>query len=178
MENKKIVLQSPAPLNDGGKSLYAPYIWGVVCGIILGILFELSLLSMFVGIFIVGGGLFGLLIGWGIKNKIIQYRCFGLRTLRFQADVLLPYPELWQRLVQVFGPMNIIMQVNQDGSICVPYDGLLYDIILYGDNSFAICWRQSMVNAIMRQGYYISIYKKAGIAMGMIAYHVQKACQA
>lgn len=53
----------------------------------------------------------------------------------------------------------------------------MYDVIFNEDNSFTVYWHQSALKAFLSQGYYISIYKKAVVAMGIIAYHVQKACQ-
>lgn len=175
MQNEKIVLKSPAPLNDGGKSQTKICIIAMVCGMFLGVLFAIASGIHLMG-YILGFGLFGLLVGWGIKNKVLKFKSNMLRTMRFMVDEKPSYPELYQRLLPLFGRLNIKMEMNSNGSICIPYDGLIYDVIYNKDDTFSVHWRQSGFKAFMQQGYYISIYKKAVVAMGIIAYHVQRVC--
>ena len=175
MFNEKIVLETSAPLNDGGKSQTKICIIAMMCGILLGMIFAITSRAHLVG-YILVFGLFGLLVGWGIKNKVLKYKSNILRTMRFMVDEKPSYSELYQRLFPLFRQLNIKMEINPNGSICIPYDGLLYDIIYNEDDSFSVRWRQSGFKAFMQQGYYISIYKKAVVAMGIIAYHVQRVC--
>lgn len=176
MQGDKIILQRPEPLSDGGKSLSIIYIIATICGLILGIIFEVAV-GGYWGLFILGFTVFGFLIGWGIKNKIVKYKCLYLERLIFHRNNVIPYSELWNRLIPIFTSMNIRMSVNQDGSICVPYNGVMYDIILNNDNSFRIRWRQTFGQSLLRWNYYIPLYKKVVVDMGMIAFHVQNVCR-
>ncbi len=175
MAKEKIVLQSPEPLQGGGKNGVGFYFiffgLGFVVGIILGLVG--GTFHFWADLFF---GFLALLIGWGIRNKQLKYKCFGLRTLRFLIEEKLPYPELYQRLSSCLGAMNIKVEMNQNGTISIPYNGLIYDIVYNEDDSFSVIWRQSFLKAVGRQGYYISVYKKVLAGMGLIAYHVQRVC--
>lgn len=175
MNNEKIVLQSPQPLNAGENNGTKLYAIAAACGLILGVLlclsggtFNLPIILMFI--------ILSLLVGWGIRNKMLKYKSFGLRRMRFLVDEKPDYPELYQRLLPVFNSINIKMEMNEEGSICILYDGLYYDVVFNEDDTFSVLWRQSFLKSFLRQGYYITVYKKVSIAMGLIAYHVQKVC--
>lgn len=175
MENEKTVLKSPAPLDDGGKRQSKIYIIAAACGMLAGLFIAIQG-NAYYGACMLGFGIFGLLIGWGIKNKVMHYKCLKLRTMRFRVSEKPSYEELHQRLLPLFSQLNITMEINEDGSLCIPYKGILYDVFFNEDFSFTVYWRQNMLKTVLRQGYYISIYKKAVVAMGIIAYHVQRVC--
>lgn len=169
MQNEKILLKSSEPLEDEGKKLSVIYIIVPGCGLLWG----LCTGSYFMTFLLV---VFGIPIGWGIKNLILKQKCWQFRYKRFLANEKPSYPELYQRLLPVFNSLNIEVKLNADGSICIPYGGLTYEVRYNADDSFSVRWSQSFFKAVLRMGYYISLYKKIRIAMGIIAYHVQQAC--
>ena len=175
MNKEKIVLQSPEPLNGGADNGKRFYMIAAGCGLALGIVLSLmwGTVNIFAWLFF---ALLTTLIGWGFRNKQLKYKCFGLRNMRFMVEEKPSYPELYQKLLPVFNSSDMKMELNKDGILCISYDCVYYDIVFNEDDSFSIHWHQSFAMAFLRQGNYISLYKKALIAMGIIAYHVQKVC--
>lgn len=175
MNYEKLVLQSAKPLegkvSDGRKF----YLIAAGCGLGLGIV-----LSLVGGVINIGGWLFfallTTLIGWGFRNKQLKYKCFGLRNMRFMADEKPSGQELYQKLLPVSAPLNIKLEVTKNGNLSVLQDDVYYDVIFNADDTFSLYWHQNFGKALLRGGYYIKLYKKALVSMGIIAYHIQQIC--
>lgn len=175
MNNEKMVLQSSQPLDGGANN-----------GVLYCVLFGMGGLVLSALICLLGGTfdilailvftVLSVLVGWGIRNKMLKYKCFGLRKLRFMVEVKPQSAELYQRLVAVFTPLNMKVELDQSGIVSVYHNGIYYDVVFNQDDSFSLYWRQSLIKSMLRQGYYISVYKKALVSMGLIAYYVQRVC--
>lgn len=184
MRNEKMVLQSAEPLErvSNGVLFYGVFT-GVGAMVALFLLFALLIeagieaitppaLGLVVLIPVVCG-----LIGWGIRNKMMKYKSLGLRRQRFFANNKLSGGELYQRLFPVLQPTGMELAVTKDGTLRVTHMNLCYDVIFHEDDSFSILWSQSLGRALLGGNYYISIYKRAVVAMGIIGFHVQSACR-
>ncbi len=175
MNNEKIVLQSPQPLDGGVNNGALYYVFFGIGGLVLSAIiclmggsFDILAVLVFT--------ILSVLVGWGIRNKMLKYKCFGLRKLRFMVDMKPQSAELYQRLVAVFTPLNMKVELDHSGIVSVYHNGIYYDVVFNQDDSFSLYWRQSLIKSMLRQGYYISVYKKALVSMGLIAYHVQRVC--
>lgn len=179
MEYDLIVLESPQPLENGGKGQNKVYFIATGIGALVGILILIfNGVGFGMGYLLIGVmfGVMGLLIGWGIKNKIVKYKCSVLERMRFLADEKLSTQELYQRLLPISNSLQLQMFQNEEGNLSFFYKGLYYDIIFNEDNSFSIRWHRSLVRAIASRGYFLSVYKKILTGMGLIGYYVQRVC--
>lgn len=175
MNNEKMVLQSSGPLDGGVNSGALYYVLFGIGGLVLSAMICL-LGGSFDILAILVFTILSVLVGWGIRNKMLKYKSFGLRKLRFLADAKPQSTELYQRLAAVFTPLNMKVELDQSGIVSVYHNGIYYDVVFNQDDSFSLYWRQSLIKSMLRHGYYISVYKKALVSMGLIAYHVQRVC--
>ena len=73
--------------------------------------------------------------------------------------------------------MGMHIEAASDGSPSITYDGMIYDVRYDSSRDFfTIWWRKNVARAIINGGNNISIYRKASVAMGIIGYYVQQAC--
>ena len=168
-QKKNIVLSTTEPITDGGRKYNFLYFIGAIAGFILGIC---------LGNF--GGGIFfaviGMLAAWGIKNLICNFTANDLRGMTFNCSGKVPYDYLIQKLQPYLLPLNMTIECGTVGNPIISYKGLIYDVTYNEDNTFTIWWRQSLVRAFITSNEYISVYRKASVAYGIIAYHIQQIC--
>ncbi len=165
-KEEAIKLASPAPLNDGGKKLSLFYLIGLA-GAILGLRQGCG------GMMVLG--MVGLWIGYVIKSFILENRLYRLRRLRFHVDSRLSTDELIGRLIPVLTPLGMVIEKNGAGNPMITYQGLMYDVDYADDTSFTLYWRKSVLKAICGFKRLGANYRKAVVAMGIIAYHIQQA---
>ncbi len=163
-------LQSSQPITDCGRKYNILYF-------ILAIVGGLCLTFVAPGGGTILGILLGLLVGLCIKNLILDFEAIKLRKMQFALDYRLPYDQLITRLNPSLAPMNMHIEAASDGSPSITYNGMIYDI-RYDDskNFFTIWWRKNIARALLSGNNNISIYRKASVAMGIIGYYVQMAC--
>jgi len=165
-----IRLNSPAPLDDGGRKYNKLYI---ICGIIGFIIYLFS--SHIAGALIVIVG-FMELIAWLIKNVILEAKGKNLRSLRFALDKAIPYEELIEKLIPQIVPLGMRIEKDRNGCPVITYKNLIYDISYNNDYTFTIWWRKSIIRA-MFTGPSITEYRNHVVAYGMIGYYIQQACK-
>ncbi|MBE5875454.1 MAG: hypothetical protein E7290_01050 [Lachnospiraceae bacterium] len=168
MEKKNVVLNSMQPITDGGRKYNVIYI-------ILAIIFFIIMIcanANFLGI--VCGPLFGMAIGWLIKNKILELQSPFLRNYTFQCNEKIQYQELMNRIIPTLTQMNMRVELNSDGGPMITHLGTIYDVFYNKDNTFTIWWRKSIGKALLLEDY-IRLYRNVSADMGIIAYTVQKA---
>lgn len=166
-KNVQITLQSPAPLDDGGRKynkLY--YILGIIGGI-------LGLPNGGIPGFIVGG-IFGIMIAYTIKECIVSGKLGGLRRIEFSMGTMIPYEELISELIPLLAPMGMVVEKSANGFPIITYDKLIFDVSYTKNGTFTIWWRRSPLRALFIVNTKITIYRKAVVAMGIIAYHIQQ----
>ncbi len=162
-----ITLQSPSPLDDGGRKYNKLYLIlggiGAVIGIASG---DPS------GIII--GAVFGIMIAYTIKECILSSKLHGLRKLDFSLGNPVPYDELISKLIPILTPLGMTVEKSKNDTPVITYDKLIYDVTYTGNNTFNIWWRQSPARALFTITTKITLYRKAVIAMGIIGYHIQQ----
>lgn len=119
----------------------------------------------------------GIVIGWLIKNKILEVSIVKLRKMRFKVDNKIGYSELINELVPILTPLGMVIEksADEDGCPIVSYQSAMYDIRYNDDSTFCVWWRKNLLKAIFMVDN-IGAYRKAVVAMGIIAYHVQQIC--
>lgn len=170
MDKKEALkLTAPAPLNDGGRRYNKLYfilgIAGALIGIPNGGIGGLLLL-----------GMFGLVLAFILKRLIIENKLYNLRKLEFYADKAIPYDEMIGKLIPVLTPLGMLVEKNIQGGPMITYQGIMYDLNYSDNNAFTLYWRKSVLKAICGFKRTVANYRKAVIAMGIIAYHAQQAC--
>ena len=83
---------------------------------------------------------------------------------------------MFQRLVEKLTPMGMVVELHTDGTPVITYQSLIYEISLNEDQTFTIWWRKSLVRAFFSIDLFTIIpnYRKAVVAMGIIAYYIQQ----
>ena len=170
-KEKALVLSSAEPINDGGRKYNAIYYVSMIACAILFLAMGSNLLG------IVFGAILGLVVGWLIKNKLLEAMTVSLRTTKFKISNKVPYAELINRLIPVLTPLGAMVEKSSDvnGNPVISFQGAMYDIGYNDDNTFYIWWRQNIAKAFLSVDY-IKIYRKEVAAMGIIGYHIQQVC--
>lgn len=169
MQKKNVVLSSTEPITDGGRK----YNWLYVVGAVIGFIAGIYLGSIEGGIFF---AVCGMVVALCIKNMICNWMDSVLRKMTFSCSQKMPYEQLIQRLQPILLPLNMTIERGKSGEPVISYNGLIYDVTYNEDNTFAIWWRQSIIKALITRNEYISVYRKASVAYGIIAYHIQQIC--
>lgn len=164
-----IVLNSPTPLDDGGRKYNILYVILGGIGIVVG------LQQGDIGAVILG--LFGIMIAYTIKTAIVDSKWKDLRKYKFAIEHKRDYDELIQELLPVLGPLNMTIEKHKDGYVSVIYKNTFFDVFYNEDQSFTIWWRKSLMRALIPKGA-LSYYPDAVKAMGIIGYYVQQICRA
>mgnify|MGYP000619231380 CR=1 FL=1 len=162
-----IVLNSPVPLDDGGRKYNILYVVLGGGAAIFG-----SGNGWFGAVFL---GLLGIMIAYTIKSVIVDLKWKNLRKLKFAVNYKLEYDELIKRLFPTLSPLNMRLEKHKDGYMTVTYKNIFYDVIYNDDQTFIIWWRKSLIRAFIPKGA-ISYYPDAVKAMGIIGYYVQQVC--
>ena len=144
-----IKVDSPAPLSDGMAGSQWIYIPLIIT-------------------------LFGLLIYYIIRIFVADA---GLTQLRkkvrfYKPPISFTTAELITAITPQLMSMGMTVTLSKNDTISVSYKGMIYDINFYGDN-YGIWWRKSVGHAFFSVDGDITKYKKAVVAMGIIAYTVQ-----
>ena len=170
-----IRLQSSEPVTDCGKKLSIIYVIG---GIAVGLFFAFNAGNPLTGF--LGGAVVGVILGWVIKDGVIAFSFKKFERMKFAVDNKIPYPELITQLNKTLVPLNMQIETDRDGSPSIKYKGIVYGVE-YGSsgNYFTISWRPTIGRFLLFKLVikdYISIYRKVSIAMGLIGYNTQIAC--
>lgn len=171
-DNEKVlVLESNAPINDGGKKLDMIYPVLAVCMLIVFISLESNILGMIFAVVL------GVAVGWLIKNRICEVLIISIKNTKFLVNNKIPYPELVERLKPILTPLGYVVDLSGAPfhRPLLSYEGESYSILYSNDNTFQILWEKKLVKRLFMVNY-ISTYQKEVEAMGMIGYHVQQVC--
>ena len=164
-----VYLTSPAPLDDGGRKYNIIYLAAAgICGI-AGLA-----TGGFSGLIL--GVVVGLFIGFVIKASVIKFKWYGLREMKFAMGHPVEKNLMFQRLVEKLTLMGMVVELHTDGTPVITYQSVIYEISLNEDQTFTIWWRKSLARAIFSIDLFTIIpnYRKAVVAMGMIAYYIQQ----
>lgn len=169
---KNLVLDSSAPLDDGGRKLNIIY---YVCGILSGFCGFMyaksdSLLS---GVILLI--LLGLACGWIIKNAILYVLIDKFRKYTFKIDNKIPYNQLITQLNDALASYQMLIEAGKNGAPVINYKDLIYDIYYNDDDTFTIWWRLNIARALFNFDR-ISKYRKVSATCGILAYTIQKIC--
>lgn len=163
-------LSSAEPITDGGRSYNKIYYITAAVGAILGLVAS----SKFEGLIVFA--LFGIAIGYAIKECILDVKLRRLRKQPFALDKKIPYDELIQHLIPVLTPLNMTIEKDVNGNPVITYKRMIYDVIYQDDNTFIIWWRKSPLGALLTIRSKISYYRQVVVAMGIIGFHIQQIC--
>ena len=164
-----VYLTSPAPLDDGGRKYNIIYLAAAgICGI-AGLA-----TGGFSGLIL--GVVVGLFIGFVIKASVIKFKWYGLREMKFAMGHPVEKNLMFQRLVEKLTLMGMVVELHTDGTPVITYQSVIYEISLNEDQTFTIWWRKSLARVIFSIDLFTIIpnYRKAVVAMGMIAYYIQQ----
>lgn len=167
-ETLPLELNSPAPLDDGGRKYNRLYFIFAVIGGITG----LSTGGL-IGAFVIM--LFALCIAYAIKECIVDWKWKDLRKLKFHLDTCLSYDELISRLIPILTPLGMTIEKKENGQPVITHEHIIYDIALLKDSTFTIWWRKSPMRALAPKGA-LSYYRQTVISMGIIGYYIQQVC--
>lgn len=165
-----LVLESSAPINDGGRKFNVIYY-------VLGFGFLLTVILM--GANILGyilGTLFGLGVAWLIKNKILELESLKLRNIEFVLPNEMAYDDLITNLIPVLVPLGMMIEKSStnNGNPIINYQGIEYDVLFSNDNkTFTIYWSKNIARAFLTIDS-IKMYRKIVVSMGIIAYQIQQ----
>lgn len=166
-----VYLNAPTPLDDGGRKYNIIYAVGAVgCGLVAAVSGGFSVAIV--------GALFGLCMAYVIKACIVKVKWYGLREMKFA----LPHPTtaqaILQKLIGILTPMGMNVELNSDGTPVITYQNVIYDVNFNDDQTFTLWWRKSFARAFFSIDLFTIIpnYRKAVVAMGIIAYHIQQIC--
>lgn len=163
---QNLVLSSPAPINDCGRSLNWIYLICAIAGVLLGIPYGIKAVLVFAAI--------GCAAGWGIKDEICYIRMGRYRNTTFAAQACIPYKSLLSKLIPVLTSLGMSVEVDKAGQPSITFRGIIYDFSYLEDGkSFRLWWRLNLARAAFSIDY-IGRYRKVSIAMGIIAYYSQQ----
>lgn len=165
-----IVLQSSAPIGDGGRKFDVCYLIFVAFFVILFMV--LSSKNRILGVLL--GTALGFLIGWLIKNQIVYFPLMNLRSKQYHCDTKLPYDQLIQKLQPILLPMGMTIEKNKNGQPVISYDKMMFDVSYNENDTFSIWWHESVGRALLRDRQYIPEYRTSCVAYGIIGYYVQQ----
>ena len=168
-KKEPVYVSSPAPIDDGGRKYNVITLAAVAIGAVLGLAFGgpggLAICT-----------LMGAMLGYITEATIVKVKWYGLREMKFGMGRPVEKAVLFQRLVQGLTPMGMTVEMNTDGTPVINYQTLIYEINLNEDQTFTIWWRKSLARAFFSIDILTVIpnYRKAVVAMGIIAYHIQQ----
>ena len=169
-KKEPLKLNSPEPITDGGRSYNIIYYVAAAIGAILGLR----------GSGKIGGAIiiafFGFIIGFAIKECILDLKLRQLRKQPFALEKKVPYDVLIQNLIPVLTPLNMTIEKDRGGQPVITYKTMIYDVAYQDDNTFTIWWRKSPLRAFLSLKSKIAYYRQVVVAMGIIGYHIQQIC--
>ncbi len=164
-----LVLDTAGPLDDGMRSFNKLYfIFGLI-GFIIGAIIE----GFKTGI---GLAIVGLIVAFFIKALIAQVKIENLSRTKFHYPTSnISSAFLMKTIVKPLTSLGMTVEMNSDGSPIILHNGLHYTILIFGKSTFTI---DCQIPLTQRIGHYskVSLYKKAVVTMGLIAYTIQHEC--
>lgn len=145
-----IRVDSPAPLSDGLMGSKWIYIPALLC---FGFP---ALLYYFTRIFVAEHGA-------DMLRKKVRF---------WMPDVKFTPTELFTQIAGPLTAQGMQVDINDKGNIRVTHNHTIFDVNFYEDNTYGLWWRKSVTRAFLPTSQS-TIYKKAVVSMGLIAYTIQ-----
>jgi hypothetical protein len=169
MSTNGIVLKSPAPFQDDLRKYNVLYIILAAIGAIAGFIINGAPAALALAVC-------GLLPAYVIKAIIATKLTYALQKLSF----VLPYTITGEALAGI-----VAIPLTQLGMTVTMYSGepvvriknMTYLLHIYADGTFGLLFDQAAASRVLTGRRYISQYKNAIVAMGLIAFTVQQEMQ-
>ena len=165
MNTNGIELKSPAPFQDNLRKYNVLYFIFAAIGAIVGAAINGAPAALALAVC-------GLLPAYVIKAIIATKLTYELQKLSF----VLPYNITGEELAGIVAiPLTRLgMTVTMySGEPVATYQSMTYLLHLYTDGTFGLLFDQATASRILTGRRYITQYKKAIVAMGLIAFSVQ-----
>lgn len=164
MNSNGSILTSPAPFQDDLKKYNVLYPIFIVVGIIVGLIGDATWYMM---------GLVGLVPAGLIKSAIATKMTYDLQKRSFELPYKITGVELCGVVTIPLTQLGMLVNV-ENGETVATYLGMQYTLRIYSDGTFGFLFDHSSTASRALLGRrYIGQYKKAIVAMGLIAYIVQ-----
>lgn len=172
MKKEKLLLKSSEPLKDEIIKFKKMY-WFTILFFVMGALFDdifLLIAPIYFGICFI------------VEFRIAEWKCFSLRDIKFKFIPNVTNDDIFSKiqseLLSKYGN-TFTVERDSDGIVTISYAGLIYSIVLEEDY-FRLYWYASTVKRVLlffvqNDMIWPKRYKEMRIAMGIIAYEIQKA---
>lgn len=161
------ILFSPQPLPDE-LGAYHKIIWIIII---------VQWIALTIALFSYGGFFWGIALGFAIKRfEVKRYLNLTgwLRRKKFQFVGGVSDEQLFTDMNDIFSSKyNYILEINKKGLVVISDGSMRYEISIEEDNSFTIWYSMPIIKAFLSFNDY-GDYKKIIVAMGIIAYEIQK----
>ncbi|MEA5039033.1 MAG: hypothetical protein VB086_04265 [Clostridiaceae bacterium] len=164
MENRTIRLSSPAPLEDRLKRFNVIYPVSFLIGVIIGLLFDATWYMM---------GLTCLIPAWLIKTMFASRQILKLQDMRFEMSGPISVRDMAGKITLPLTQLGMTVTVDNNAAV-VTYRSMQYHIITDAEGGFWFLLGPTRKSALLIGDRYITQYNKAIVAIGLIAYTVQK----
>lgn len=163
MEVNGLKLTSAAPMEDKLKKYNALYVVFFVSGCVIGIMTNSTWFFM---------GVIFLLPALLIKSVIATKFVLALQKISFTAERILSGQEMAGLIAIPLTQLGMTVAVDGEEAV-VTYKGMQYYIRNYSDGTFGLIFDHSLASRLISGRRYISQYKKAIIAIGLITFTIQ-----
>lgn len=163
MKDEITKLESPAPLPDNLKKFNALYPVFFIIGIMVGLIGDATWYMM---------GLIGLIVALIIKSIIATKLDYSLSKMSFETPRLISGSEMAGLIAIPLTQLGMAVTVDGKEAV-VTYMGMQYYIRNYTDGSFGLIFDGTLASRVLTGRRYISQYKKAIVAISLIAYTIQ-----
>lgn len=164
MDRNGLKLTSSAPLEDKLRKFNVLYIIGLVIGCAYGIIIDTP--NWFIT------GVIFIIPAWLIKYVIAMALGVGLQQTIFNASRSFTGQELKELVSIPLTEMGMTVSY-ESGKAIVTYSGMRYTLRSHSDSTFGLTFNQTASSGLLGGFRPILQYKKAIIAMGLIAFTVQ-----
>lgn len=164
MDTKGLKLTSAAPLEDKLKKFNLVYIIGFAIGCIYGIIVDTPNWFVTGAIFIIPA--------WLVKYVIAMALDVGLQKTVFNANRSFTGKEVAGLISIPLTQMGMTVSIESEKAV-VTFNGMRYTIRSYSDNTFGLTFNQTASSGLLGGFRPILQYKKAIVAMSLIAFTVQ-----
>lgn len=169
---KNIVLESSAPIDDGGRKYNILYVIFAIIGFIVGFMIEMEVV---LGIF---AAIIGMIVAFAIKNTFATSKIMKMREYTFVCNNKISYDSLIQELQKNLMPLGFTIERHEGGYPVITYQKMRYDVTFVdGENTFNIWWSNSFGQSFFWGNVYTGRYRLASVAYGIIGYYVQQCCK-
>lgn len=163
MEFNGLKLTSAAPMEDRLSKYNIIYMIFFIAGCILGAVSNSNWFFM---------GLIFLIPAGFVKSMIATKLVLDLQKMSFSIERALSGQEMAGLAAIPLTQLGMIVTVD-NGEAVVSYKGMQYYIRIYSDLTFGLIFDRSFASNFIGGHRYISQYKKALIAMSLIAFTIQ-----